>query len=307
MKKIIAFLSTFLTVSAIIPFSATGADTQSTARLYFAADKTSISLDEAKTGVKIPVSLYLEDESFDIQSLSAKWICKSEYVTLKGILNPLAETEVNEYVTSQGESFKADFTPFCFSSIVQGKLKPNGTINVDESELGDNGYTDNIVNNRLALTYMQNLMDSNGNEIKKSSYLGAKSDEYILTSFTAEFSPETPIGYYSIEFVEDENTANSSYCNFYSGDGETVLSKLTFSVGFTRGDVNNDNEINALDASQTLSEYAKTSVGNSASFSQTQSLAADVNMDSKINASDASAILAYYADKSTGNKASFDK
>ena len=85
------------------------------------------------------------------------------------------------------------------------------------------------------------------------------------------------------------------------------MSKLTFSVGFTRGDVNNDNRINALDASQTLYEYAKTSVGNSASFSQTQSLAADVNMDSKINASDASAILAYYADESTGNKASFDK
>lgn len=306
MKKITALLSSLLMVSAIAPFSVSAADTQSTARLYFASDKNVISTEEAKAGIKVPVSVYVDDKSNDIQSLTAKWICSSEYVTLKGITDPTLETEAKQYTTSLGESFTADFTPFCFSSIVDGKLKANGSVFVDESELGDNGYTENVVNNRLAITYTQNLMDSAGNEIKKSSYLGAKSDEFMLTSFTAEFAPGTPAGYYKIEFIDDAKNVNSSYFNFYSGDGKTVLSDLVFTVGFMRGDVNNDGVVDAIDASMTLAEYASVSVGSGNKFTEIQQLAADVNIDNELNASDASSILAYYAQVSTGSTPSFD-
>ena len=70
MKKITALLSSLLMVSAITPFSVSAADTQSTARLYFASDKNVISTEEAKAGIKVPVSVYVDDKSNDIQSLT---------------------------------------------------------------------------------------------------------------------------------------------------------------------------------------------------------------------------------------------
>ena len=61
------------------------------------------------------------------------------------------------------------------------------------------------------------------------------------------------------------------------------------------GDVNNDGEINAVDASSVLAYYAMTSTNNDGGYDENQKLAADVNHDGDINAVDASNILAYYA------------
>lgn len=66
------------------------------------------------------------------------------------------------------------------------------------------------------------------------------------------------------------------------------------------GDVNNDNKIDAVDASIILSEYALTSAGESGNFSEIQKKAADFNNDNMVDSVDASAVLAYYAEISGG-------
>lgn len=61
------------------------------------------------------------------------------------------------------------------------------------------------------------------------------------------------------------------------------------------GDINGDSCINAVDASEVLSYYARISTNQKGDFDAKQQIAADVNHDGIINAVDASIILAYYA------------
>lgn len=68
---------------------------------------------------------------------------------------------------------------------------------------------------------------------------------------------------------------------------------------YTLGDVNNDSQVNAVDASAVLSYYALVATSKEGGFSDAQTSAADVNNDSTVNAVDASGILAYYAYAST--------
>ena len=78
---------------------------------------------------------------------------------------------------------------------------------------------------------------------------------------------------------------------------------------YSLGDVNKDELINAVDASEVLTYYAKTSVNKDGGFDDKQKLAADVDRDGNINAVDASCILAYYAYVSTTKEkpVSFEK
>ena len=68
---------------------------------------------------------------------------------------------------------------------------------------------------------------------------------------------------------------------------------------YTLGDVNDDDKINAVDASVVLTYYANISTNKDGGFDDTQKLSADVNNDGKIDAVDASCILSYYAYTST--------
>lgn len=72
-------------------------------------------------------------------------------------------------------------------------------------------------------------------------------------------------------------------------------------TGYDLGDVNNDGQINAVDASSVLAYYAKLSTNQNGGYDESQKLAADVNHDGLINAVDASGILSYYAYVSTSN------
>lgn len=64
-------------------------------------------------------------------------------------------------------------------------------------------------------------------------------------------------------------------------------------------DVNYDSIIDGRDATMVLTEYAQTSVGKSASFTETQRFIADTNLDGIVDGRDASAILTTYAYNST--------
>ena len=68
---------------------------------------------------------------------------------------------------------------------------------------------------------------------------------------------------------------------------------------YSLGDINNDGQINSVDASSILAYYAKISTNKDGGFNDAQIIAADVDNDGQVNAVDASNILAYYAYVST--------
>lgn len=72
-------------------------------------------------------------------------------------------------------------------------------------------------------------------------------------------------------------------------------------TGPSSGDVNGDGIIDAVDASEVLACYARTSTGQESGFSEKQKEAADVDGNGIIDSVDASDILAYYAYASTAS------
>lgn len=90
-----------------------------------------------------------------------------------------------------------------------------------------------------------------------------------------------------------------------------ITTTLPSTPTLTLGDVNLDDDINALDASLALSIYAMRSTGREEEvnklFSDIQLKNADVNNVDSINATDASLILAYYAHTSIGGKLTFEE
>lgn len=72
------------------------------------------------------------------------------------------------------------------------------------------------------------------------------------------------------------------------------------------GDINGDSVINAVDASEILSEYARVSTNQKAKLTDEQKKCADVDKNGDINAVDASQVLSYYAYKSTSGTMEFE-
>lgn len=77
------------------------------------------------------------------------------------------------------------------------------------------------------------------------------------------------------------------------------LGKAPEPVTYKLGDVNSDGYINAVDASEVLSYYAKVSTNQEGGFTAQQLKAADADGNGLINAVDASIVLSYYAYTST--------
>ncbi|MCR4639631.1 leucine-rich repeat protein [Ruminococcus sp.] len=95
----------------------------------------------------------------------------------------------------------------------------------------------------------------------------------------------------------DDSTAEA-YAKKY-GYSFKSLGKAPAPVSDKLGDVNSDGYINAVDASEVLTYYAKVSTKQEGGFTAQQIKAADTDGNGLVNAVDASAILSYYAYTST--------
>jgi len=321
MKKII---SLFCTAFILHSLNAVNVHAENVSRLYFSddingsyKDVIEISVDDIRNGKlsEFDMSVFIDDSTNNIYGVMAKWTCDSEFVTVRDIVNPtkILDNELNGK-TSLNESFSSNITPFCFAFINNGKLKSNGSLIVDESAYDDKNQQyieDKYWNNRLAATYTQNIFDVNGNQILKSSYLGAKSNEYPFVNFKVELSKDITVGDYIIYFVNDAENDLKSECSYYSGEGTTILQPITLRVTektlYVLGDVDENGTIDASDASLVLAQYASSQTGNPEILTDIQKLAADVDKNNVIDASDASMILAYYSSVQTGGNPSFGK
>lgn len=76
-------------------------------------------------------------------------------------------------------------------------------------------------------------------------------------------------------------------------------------LGFSLGDVNEDNTVNAIDATAILTAYAAEALENESGLTELQRLAADTDNDGAVNAVDATNVLCYYAYASLDGTGSF--
>ena len=110
---------------------------------------------------------------------------------------------------------------------------------------------------------------------------------------------------YKFEELPDiSETTTTSTTSTTTSISTTTTTSTTTVTGqnqqkYPLGDINNDGQVNAVDASSILAYYAKVSTNKDGGFNEAQKLAADVDNDGQVNAVDASNILAYYAYVST--------
>ena len=96
------------------------------------------------------------------------------------------------------------------------------------------------------------------------------------------------------EQTENDDLTGISYVLNASSEIFRWAKKLTESLQYTLGDVNNDSLVGIDDAQNVLIEYVNTMADNESNFSDQQKLASDVNMNGEISIDDAQLILNYY-------------
>lgn len=92
-----------------------------------------------------------------------------------------------------------------------------------------------------------------------------------------------------------------SVCGMYRGNETFAISNEISGIS-DMGDINNDNIVDAVDATNILMEYSVLSTSGKSTFDDEQKESADINKDGIIDSSDASCVLAYYSYTSTGGE-----
>ena len=161
-----------------------------------------------------------------------------------------------------------------------------GNITVDKS-------AKNVGTVEINADFTYKYTDAEGKTSAGTVKLGT--DKIEETEFTVlSFYEGTALKYtaYSLTGTDVLSLGNGNMARFV---------KAAEAAAYSLGDVNNDNVINAIDASNILSHYAMSSTSKGGSFTEAQIKAADVNGDGAVNSVDASNILACYAYNSTSN------
>ena len=98
-----------------------------------------------------------------------------------------------------------------------------------------------------------------------------------------------------------KNSTAQAYAEKYGKNFVSLGEAPTFPLG----NINNDEYIDAVDATAVLMEYAELSTGGGTTLNYAERKAGDVNGDGEINSVDATLILTYYSEVSTGKKITF--
>ncbi len=135
------------------------------------------------------------------------------------------------------------------------------------------------------------------------------SDKFTVSD--PDYNPDSRTNFnynISIEELESSQPWTKSEKTSNENGIETIQKDVLIYAkkAYPRGDVNDDGNIDAVDASLVLTEYAAIATNKPTTMDAPQKVAADVDYDGTINAVDASKILAYYAYKATGKQPSWD-
>ena len=102
-------------------------------------------------------------------------------------------------------------------------------------------------------------------------------------------------------------TTTTAKATTTTSESTTTTSSSPVNISYTLGDVNGDKIIDGRDATDILTDYAKTSTGQDSKYNEEQKTAADVNKDNIIDGRDATAILSYYVKTSVGEKITLEE
>ena len=173
---------------------------------------------------------------------------------------------------------------------------PDGVINIGEGAFS-------FCSNLESIVIPDNISEIPGHII---SYSGCKS----ITVLNPECSIDD-MAFFIIEggaglcYVNTIRGYENSTAQAYAEKYERNFSSLGQAPVYPLGNLNNDDYIDAVDATAVLMEYAELSTGNATTLNYAERKAGDVNGDGEINAVDATLILSYYAEVSTGNTITF--
>lgn len=157
-----------------------------------------------------------------------------------------------------------------------------------------------------SIVFPENVLEINANalcqNLKNITVLNAdcKIDNLFYNKYVGDFEP-----YFDGGIVYGyENSTAQAYAEKYKEYGYTFQS-LGEAPTFPLGNLNNDDYIDAVDATAVLIEYSELSTTGDTTLNSEQKKAGDVNSDGEINAVDATLILTYYSEVSTGRKITF--
>lgn len=293
---------------------------ENTPLLYFKSgentDIVKVSSEDVQNGdVTLRIEMYIDDSSNDIGALRLRWKSDSEYISLGNLLSPLYDVnDETEYTLSDGTTFSTKRPLTCFGKISNDKYGFQGQFIIPDKPDENTGRSETA----YAISYQSEMK----NAVK---WFDNDSDAYMISNFDAVIKQDTPEGFYKIYYVEPkikdidsitDDEWNSveygiAYGTYYSSSKDFLpdVKSITIQVGepYFTGDVNQDNVIDASDASLVLSAYASFSSGQGYHLTQKQLDCADVNHDGNVDSSDASRILEYYANISSGKSDNLEK
>ena len=280
MKKIISLISSLVLAAGMTSaLAVNAADSTYKPTLYFKADEGKgveilkygavyVNKKVAGDDASVPVSVYFKDDQKIAGQVFVKWISPDKSLVLENLTGPFEKTGGCPFKIS-GISSDAD---------LGGTLKTFKELNVMAVS-----YTETDAKKPLQLT-------------------GETSDAYPLACFEAKFEQGAKGGSYDINFY-DEGAYVTSVVPRYVNDLQKLeeVYPAEYSEGLLvnasdrlLGDVNSDGHIDSVDASLTLSIYAKLSSSKDPEASAEELAAADVDGNRKVDSVDASSILGYY-------------
>ena len=223
----------------------------------------------AGEGAKIPASVYFKDDEKIAGQIFVKWTCENKDLQLTDLTGPFA---------------KAGNAPYKISGV-----------NSDADLVNCLKYFENI--NVMAANYTET------NATKTLQLTGETSDAYPLACFNASFKDNAPGGSYDIEFYNNGAYFTSVIPRYLDDLTKTIeVYPAEYSEGLRinasdrlLGDVDNNDSIDAVDASKILSAYAQMATDQPSGFTPEQEAAADIDGNREITSVDASGVLAYYA------------
>lgn len=242
-------------------------------------------------------------------------------------------------VTSNFNTYNGKYSILDKNGKDTGRPDPDVEIvNITLMSISRSGGTENLAYNERLLTdngyYVTGNINGKDHYFKEFDYDVELDDpKAVILEKKLSVEPQSGGGYFFYPTVKikipDDSAVGSHECKItvkkaIDLNGNDVTNKLRSKTLFyyytvtgngnstpaegkpSKGDANGDGVINAVDASNVLSIYARISTTNGTKLTETERDCCDVNNDDSVNAIDASNILVYYTYTQTGGNDSIE-
>lgn len=305
---------------------------------FVLVEKLVVSLDEAKNNPVLKVSVNLSELGGNESFWCSGGITLKYDSRLKPVLNNVGETDVSvgEAIEYQNYIVEMNEETNCLFIAVAGSSDYASVGNIitipftlpDDVDYGEQydieivhsgceifANSDDDETSRLMQAYLFTRGIDNG-YIKIDDYVPTTTTESITTSTTTTTTTESTTTSTTTTTITESTTTSTMTTTTTESTTTNTTTMTTITTTeppitttvvpaeYKLGDVNEDNMVDAVDASLILQEYALLSTGGNGNFTDIQKSVADINDDRMTDAVDASLVLQYYAYVSTGGEKS---